>query len=88
MKSAKTIRIIAMVAMAITTLFFIVFAQIQRNYAEAAMIKAREQEELAKENAERAEWQEQNAIILAADARRAEHERQQMQEKLRKCQNQ
>ena len=70
----KTIKTAAIIILAITTVFFIFFAQIQRDYAAAALIETDVQREKAEKNARMLEEMEKRALQLAAQARKAENE--------------
>ncbi len=67
-------------AMAMVSLFFVVYANIQTRYAEDALEEAKRQEELAQENARQAEIQKQLAQEQTAKARQAENDAKQAQE--------
>lgn len=70
-RQVRRFRIAALVLglAAMVSIFFVVFAQIQKGYAQEALTRAQEQEELAKANADRAKIQEDLAQQKAAEAR-------------------
>lgn len=82
----KTLRIASMILMLIITVFCIVFAQIQRGYAEEALMQAKEQEELAIYHLEKAEEQKKLAQAQTAMARHAENNAMKYQQELLACQ--
>ncbi len=84
----KTLSIISMIVMAFVTLFFIVFAQIQKGYSEEASAIVAEQEQRIVESQEQIQIQAAIAQEKAAETVQAENLAIQIRKELEACKNQ
>ncbi len=83
----KSVRIITMIAMTMVTVFFGVYANIQKRYAEDAIMHVNEQEQLATANMQHAEKQKEIAIKRTAEAALAQNMVKTLEEELTNCPN-